>query len=83
MKSQDSRSDLPLTLPYGSNWGHKIADSVFLSYIYFIIAVELYNVLRGIGKPFVKSLDSRPRLPPDPPPPPPPPPPMGQTGVIK
>ena len=24
--SLDSRSDLPLTLPYGSNWGHKIAD---------------------------------------------------------
>ena len=38
MKSLDSWSDLPLTSPYGSNWGHKIANFVFLPYISFILA---------------------------------------------
>ena len=38
VKSQDSRSDLPPDPPYGSNWGHKIADFVFLPYISFILA---------------------------------------------
>ena len=28
----------PLTPPYGSNWGHKIADFEFLPYISFIVA---------------------------------------------
>ena len=28
----------PQALPYGSNRGHKIADFVFLPYIYFILA---------------------------------------------
>ena len=27
----------PRTPTYGSNWGHKIVDFVFLPYIYFII----------------------------------------------
>ena len=33
MKSLDSQSDLSLDPPYGSNWGHKIADLGFLPYI--------------------------------------------------
>ena len=31
------------------------------------LLLQLYNVLRGIGKPYVKSLDSWSDLPPDPP----------------
>ena len=39
MKSLDSWSDLPPTLPYGSNWGHKITDFVFFaSYVLWIFA---------------------------------------------
>ena len=38
MESQYSRSDLPPDLPYGSNWGHKIADFVLLPDISFVIA---------------------------------------------
>ena len=39
VKSLDSWSDLPPGLPpYRSNWGHKIADFVFLPLIYFILA---------------------------------------------
>ena len=41
MKSQDSRSDLlpdPPPPAYGSNWGHKIADLVFLPFISFILS---------------------------------------------
>ena len=30
MESLNSRSVLPLDPPYGSNWGHKIADFEFL-----------------------------------------------------
>ena len=38
VKSLDSQSDLPPDHPYGSNWGYKIADFVFLPYISFINA---------------------------------------------
>ena len=39
MKSRDSQSDVPPDPPpYGSNWGHKIADFVFLPFISFILA---------------------------------------------
>ena len=39
MKSLDSWSDLPPGCPpYGSNWGHKIVDFVFLPFISFILA---------------------------------------------
>ena len=61
VKSLYSWSHLPPTPPYGLNWGHKIVDFVFLSYISFI----LYTVLRGIGKHFLKSL-VQPCLPPNP-----------------
>ena len=51
----------------GQTGGHKIADFVFLPYISFILAFRVLNVLRGIGKPCVKSLGSWSDLPPDPP----------------
>ena len=38
MESLNSRSVLPHGPPYGSNWGHKIADLEFLPYISFIVA---------------------------------------------
>ena len=40
MESLNSRSVLPPDPhpPYGSIWGHKIADFVFLPYISFIVA---------------------------------------------
>ena len=41
MKSLDNWSDLPPDLPYGLNWGHKIADFVFLPYIPFILAFRV------------------------------------------
>ena len=44
-----------------------------------LLLLYLQNVLRGIGKAYVESLNSWSVLPP----PPPPPPLMGQTGVIK
>ena len=38
VESLNSRSVLPLTPPYGSNWGRKIADFEFLPYISFNVA---------------------------------------------
>ena len=67
MKSQDSRSYLPILC-------FCLISTLFL-------LLEFYNVLKGIGKPYVKSLDSWPRLPSDPPPPPLPR--KGQTGGHK
>ena len=64
MKSQNSWSDLPPDPPYGLNLGHKIADFVFLPYISFILAFRALNILRGIGKSYVKSLYSWSDLPP-------------------
>ena len=46
MKSQDSRSDLPPDPIYGSNWGHKIADFVFLPYISFILAFRILQCIK-------------------------------------
>ena len=46
MKSQDSRSDLSPDPPYGSNWGNKIADFVFLPYIYFIVAFRALEYIK-------------------------------------
>ena len=39
MESLNSRSVLPHAPPYGSNWGHKIADFEFLPYISFDVTV--------------------------------------------
>ena len=38
MESLNTRSVLPPNPPYGSNWGHKIADFEFFPYISFIVA---------------------------------------------
>ena len=46
MKSLDSRSNLPPDTPYGSNWGHKIADFVFLPYISFILAFRALECIK-------------------------------------
>ena len=36
----------PLTPLYGSNWGHKIADFVFLPYISFILAFRALEYIK-------------------------------------
>ena len=48
VKSLYSRSDLPADPPppYGSNWGHKIADFVFLPYISFILAFTVVECIK-------------------------------------
>ena len=46
MKSLDSRSDLPPTSPYGSSWGHKIANLTFLPYISFILAFTALECIK-------------------------------------
>ena len=46
MESLDSRSDLPRTPRYGSNWGHKIANFVFLPYISFIVAFIVLECIK-------------------------------------
>ena len=48
MKSLDSWSGLPLIPPppHGSNWGHKIADFVFLPYISFILAFRVLQCIK-------------------------------------
>ena len=46
MKSLDSWSDLPPDPPYGSNWGHKIADFVFLPLISFILAFTVLECIK-------------------------------------
>ena len=46
MKSLDSWTDLPLTHPYGSNWGHEIADFVFWPYISFITAFRALECIK-------------------------------------
>ena len=46
MKRLDSRSDLPPDPSYGSNWGHKIADFVFLPYVYFILAFRALECIK-------------------------------------
>ena len=75
MESLNSRSVLPHGPPYGSNWGHKIADLEFLPYISFIVAFiasesikRYWESICGESKLPV-SFTPRPPL-------------MGQTGVI-
>ena len=68
----------PPTPPYGSNWGHKIVALEFCFISPLLLLLYLQNVLRGIGKAYVESLNSRSVLPHALPPPL-----MGQTGVIK
>ena len=77
MENLNSRSVLSPDPPYGSNWGHKIVALEFCLVSPLLLLLYLQNVLRGIGKAYVESLNSRSVLPPTPPPL------MGQTGVIK
>ena len=46
MKSLDSWSDLLPDPLYGSNWGHKIADFVFLPLISFIPAFRVLECIK-------------------------------------
>ena len=66
MESLESKSNSPPIPP--------ISSFPFISPLFLLL--ELENVLRGIGKPYVKSLDSRVIFTPRPSL-------MGQTGVIK
>ena len=73
MKSLDSRSDLPPTPLYESNWGHKIADFVFLPYISFIIAFTALECIKRYWETICGLAGQIYPLTPL----------MGQTGVIK
>ena len=53
--------------PYGSNWGHKIVALEFCLISLLLLLLYLQNVLRGIGKAYVESLNSWSVLPPGPP----------------
>ena len=64
MESLNSRSVLPPAPPYVSNWGNKIADFDFCLISPLLLLLYLQNVLRGIGKAYVESLNSRSVLPP-------------------
>ena len=57
----------PPTPLYGSNWGHKIVALEFCLISPLLLLLDFQNVLRGIGKAYVESLNSRSVLPPDPP----------------
>ena len=46
VKSPDSQLDLPPDPPYGSNWGYKITDFVFLPYISFILAFRALECIK-------------------------------------
>ena len=73
MENLNSWSVLSPNPPFGSNWGHKIVALEFCLLSPLLLLLYLQNVLRGIGKAYVESLNSRSVLPPL----------MGQTGVIK
>ena len=76
MQSLDSWSDLPLTPPYGSNWGHKIADFMFLRYISFIIAFRALECFKRYWETLCEDSKLAGQIYPLTPL-------MGQTGVIK
>ena len=67
MENLNSRSVLSPDPPYGSNWGHKIVAVEFCLISPLLLLLYLQNVLRGIGKACVKSLNSQSVLPPAPP----------------
>ena len=79
MESLNSRSVLPPDPPYGSRWGHKIADFEFLPYISFIVAFIASECI----KRYWESIYGESKYPVSFTPPTPPPPLMGQSGVIK
>ena len=60
-------SDLPSDPPNESNWGHKIADFVFLLYISFVIALTALECIKKYWETiYMESLYSQSDLPPDP-----------------
>ena len=60
MENLNSRSVLSPDPPsYGSNWGHKIVALEFCLMSPLLLFLYLQNVLRGIGKAYVESLNSR------------------------
>ena len=67
MEILNSQSVLSPDPPYGSNWGHKMVALEFCLISTLLLLLYLENVLRGIGKAYVESLNSRSVLPPDPP----------------
>ena len=68
MDNLNSRSVLSPDPLYGSNWGHKIVALEFCLISPLLLFLDLQNVLRGIGKAYVESLNSRSVLHPTPPP---------------
>ena len=67
MENLSSRSVLSPDPPYRSNWDHKIVALEFCLISPLLLLLYLQNVLRGIGKTYVESLNSRSVLPPAPP----------------
>ena len=67
MENLHSRSVLSPDPPLWSNWGHKIVALEFCLLSPLLLLLYLQNVLRGIGKAYVESLNSRSVLPPAPP----------------
>ena len=65
--------------PYGSNWGHKIADFVFFLYISFIIAFTALEYIKVLANHMWRVYLADQTYPLNTPPPHP----MGQTGVTK
>ena len=61
------KADLPSDPPYGSNLAHKIADFVFLAFIFRFVALEFLNVLGSNRKHYIGSVESWSDLPPTPP----------------
>ena len=63
MENLNSRSVLSPNPPYWSHWGHKIVALEFCLISPLLLLLYLQNVLRGIGKAYVESLNSRSVLP--------------------
>ena len=57
----------PWPLFMGQTGGHKIVALEFCLIFPLLLLLDLQNVLRGIGKAYVESLNSWSVLPPDPP----------------
>ena len=67
MENLNSRSVLSPEPPLWVKLGHKIVALEFCLISPLLLLLDLQNVLRGIGKAYVESLNSRSVLPPEPP----------------
>ena len=67
MENLNSRSVLSPDPPLWVNLGHKMVAFEFCLISPLLLHLYLQNVLRGIGKAYVESLNSRSVLPPGPP----------------